>query len=196
MFPLALDLRGRAVLVLGGGTVGARKATQLLRHGASVTWQSDRFLVEAPEGLAAKVERPYAAGDLEGFLLVVAATNDGSVNDAIWAEARERATVCVVVDDRTRGDAAFMATVERGPVTVAVTTSGTAPALAQWVRDQVAAVLPSNLEAVALTLEAERAEVRAATGTSEGHDWRTRIEALVELPRATSGEEVGPHRDH
>jgi uroporphyrin-III C-methyltransferase/precorrin-2 dehydrogenase/sirohydrochlorin ferrochelatase len=137
------------------------------------------------------VHRPYAAGDAEGFLLVIAATNDGAVNDGVWAECRAQGTFCVVVDDRTRGDAAFAAISDHGPVRIAVSTGGHAPALAQWVRDRVASVMPENLGDVAYTLDEERAAVRAATGTSEGYDWRRRIEALVD----PSGEEASADRD-
>jgi len=179
MFPLIVDLTNRPVLVIGGGTIGCRKAAQLVAEGAAVTMLSDVFLGAIPEGVARVITRPYAPGDLEGYLFVVAATANGDVNDQIWAEARERSILCNVVDDLSRGDTYFAALHTQGPVRVAVTTSGTAPALAQVLRDRIAAVLPGNLAEVAATLEGERRAAQAERGTSEGIDWRPRINELL-----------------
>jgi siroheme synthase-like protein len=179
MFPLIVDLTNRPVLVIGGGTIGCRKAAQLVAEGAAVTMLSDVFLGAIPEGVATVITRPYAPGDLDGYLFVVAATANGPVNDQIWAEAQERNILCNVVDDLSRGDTYFAALHTQGPVRVAVTTSGAAPALAQVLRDRIAAALPGNLAEVAATLERERRSAQAAHGTSEGIDWRPRINELL-----------------
>ena len=86
-FPLFVDLRDRPVVVVGGGTVGLRRAEVLRDFGARVT-------VIAPalaRDLAGVTHlcRAYRAGDLTGAFLAVAATNDASVNDAVEAEARQ-----------------------------------------------------------------------------------------------------------
>jgi hypothetical protein len=99
--------------------------------------------------------------------------------DQIWAEAIERNILCNVVDDLSRGDTYFAALHTQGPVRVAVTTSGTAPALAQVLRDRIAHALPSNLAEVAAILEGERLAAQAEHGTSEGINWRPRIEELL-----------------
>ncbi len=179
MFPLIVDLTNRPVLVVGGGTIGLRKAAQLVAEGAAVTVLSDVFFGAIPQGLARVITRPYAPGDLEGYLFVVAATANGPVNDQIWAEAQERNILCNVVDDLSRGDTYFAALHTQGPVRIAVTTSGTAPALAQVLRDRIAAVLPGNLAEVAATLEGERRAAQAERGTSEGINWRPRIDELL-----------------
>ena len=179
MFPLIVNLTNRPVLVIGGGTIGCRKAAQLVAEGAAVTMLSDVFLGAIPEGVARVITRPYAPGDLEGYLFVVAATANGPVNDQIWAEAQERTILCNVVDDLTRGDTYFAALHTQGPVRVAVTTSGTAPALAQVLRDRIALMLPGNLAEVAAICEAERRAAQAERGTSEGIDWRPRINELL-----------------
>jgi uroporphyrin-III C-methyltransferase/precorrin-2 dehydrogenase/sirohydrochlorin ferrochelatase len=179
MFPLIVDLTNRPVLVIGGGTIGMRKAAQLIAEGARVTVLSDVFLANIPEGVATVITRPYLPGDLDGFLFVVAATANGPVNDQIWAEAIERNILCNVVDDLSRGDTYFAALHTQGPVRVAVTTSGTAPALAQALRDRIAHALPSNLAEVAAILEGERRAAQAEHGTSEGINWRPRIEELL-----------------
>lgn len=85
-FPLFLDLSGRSAVVVGGGTVGLRRARVLRRFGASVTVVSPR-LAKPGEGLR-HVPRAYREGDLAGAFLAVAATDDPAVNAAVGREAR------------------------------------------------------------------------------------------------------------
>lgn len=86
-FPLFIDLRGRAVVVIGGGVIGLRRAGVLRDFGAAVTVVSPT-LHEEMEGVV-HVPRTYRPGDLEGAFLAVAATDDAAVNDAVEAEARQ-----------------------------------------------------------------------------------------------------------
>ena len=86
-FPLFLDLSGRPAVVVGGGTVGLRRAKLLHRFGASVTGVSPR-LAEPVEDLR-HVPRGYQEGDLAGAFLAVAAANDPAVNAAVGREARQ-----------------------------------------------------------------------------------------------------------
>lgn len=85
-FPLFIDLTGRRAVVVGGGTVGRRRAEVLLRFGAEVTVVSPR-LSEPLEGVR-HIPRTYREGDLRGAFLVVAATDDSAVNAAVGREAR------------------------------------------------------------------------------------------------------------
>ncbi len=188
MLPVVVDLAGRPVLVIGGGRVGLRKAAQLVSEGARVTVLSPELLADVPDGVAAVLARRYEPGDLAGYLLVVSATGDPEANDAIVAEARGRGLLVNVVDDSKRSDFYFAALHRQGDVVVAVSTEGAAPALAQWVRDRIAASLPANLAEVAEQLRAERRSMRAAGGSTEGIDWRPAIE------RALGQEDDVPHR--
>lgn len=85
-FPLFIDLQGRAVVVIGGGAIGLRRAGVLRDFGAAVTVVSPT-LREEMEGVV-HVSRTYRPGDLEGAFLAVASTDDATVNDAVEAEAR------------------------------------------------------------------------------------------------------------
>ena len=87
-FPLFIDLTGRRAVVVGGGGVGLRRAEVLGQFGAEVTVISPRLA--GPLAGASYIPRAYCAGDLAGAFLVVAATDDGSVNAAVGREARER----------------------------------------------------------------------------------------------------------
>jgi siroheme synthase-like protein len=179
MLPLAFKLDALPVLVVGAGAVGVRKATQLLDAGAKVTILSEVFTAPLPEGVAQVIERRYRRGDLRGFWLVVSATGHSEVNDAIVDEAREEGIWLNVVDDPERSSFYFMALHRQGEVTVAVTTEGAAPALAQEIRTLVAARLPNNLSDVAATLRQERSAVHERGDSTEGVDWRTRIHELL-----------------
>lgn len=183
MFPLVAALEGRRVVVVGAGRVGARKATQLRAAGARVTVVASEVLAPLPEGVDL-VARPYRAGDLAGAALCVSATGDAAVDDLIVAEARDRRVWLNVVDDPVRSTFFFTAVHRAGDVVVSVSTEGAAPALAQWVRDLVARVLPANLGDVARHLRAERRDLHVAGESTEGRDWRARVVALVEDARA------------
>ena len=179
MLPLAFKFDDAPVLVIGAGKVGCFKARQLLDAGAQVTIISDAVLATLPEGVARFEQRRYRAGDLEGFWLVVAATGDPAVNDEIVREARERTIWLNVVDDPERSSFYFMALHRQGDVTVAVTTDGAAPALAQAIRTMAAERLPDNLGEVAATLRAERHAMHDDGASTENVDWRPRIRELL-----------------
>lgn len=85
-FPLFVDLAGKRAVVIGGGTVGLRRAEVLARFGAEVTVVSPA-LSRSPEGVR-HIPRAYAPGDLEGAFLAIAATDDPAANAAAGREAR------------------------------------------------------------------------------------------------------------
>ncbi|MGH3733411.1 MAG: precorrin-2 dehydrogenase/sirohydrochlorin ferrochelatase family protein [Acidimicrobiales bacterium] len=180
MLPLAFKVHDVEVLVIGAGEIGARKAAQLIEAGARVTVISEDVLSPLPKGVARLERRRYARGDLRGYLLVVSATGDTSVNDAIVEEAREERLWLNVVDDPDRSSFYFMALHRQGDVTVAVSTDGAAPALAQAVRSLVAESLPSNLAEVTITLRTERRQMHDSGESTEGVDWRPRIGELLD----------------
>jgi siroheme synthase-like protein len=177
--PLAFKLDGAPVLVIGAGVIGARKTQQLLDAGAVVTVISDDVSPHLPMGVAHVERRRYRHGDLHGFLLVVSATGDAKVNSEIADEARDQGVWLNTVDDPDRSTFFFTALHRDGEVTVSVTTNGAAPALAQYVRDLVAAALPTGLARVADDLRRERRRLHDDGVTTEGIDWRRRIEELV-----------------
>ena len=166
------------MLVVGAGAVGVRKARQLVEVGAKVTIVAEELLAPIPEGVRVQ-QRRYRPGDLRGFWLVVSATGDGAVNDEIVREAHDERVWLNVVDDPERCTFYFMALHRQGEVTIAVTTEGAAPALAQEIRTLAAERLPSNLGDVAATLREERRVVHERGDTTENLDWRARIRELL-----------------
>lgn len=190
MLPLAFKFDGAPVLVIGAGKVGSYKARQLLDAGAEVSVISEALFAPLPEGVRSVEQRRYRDGDTAGYWLVVAATGDPTVNDEIVREARERRIWLNVVDDPERSSFYFMALHRQGEVTVAVTTEGAAPALAQAIRTMAAERLPDNLGEVASTLRAERRALHDSGASTENLDWRSRIAEL--LGTAESSENSRP----
>jgi siroheme synthase-like protein len=180
MLPLAFKFDDRDVLVIGAGRVGVRKAVQLLEAGARVTLIAEEFLAPLPEGFVHVEHRRYRHGDLRGFWLVVSATGDAAVNDEIVKEANDERTWLNVVDDPERCNFYFMALHRQGDVTVAVTTEGAAPALAQEIRNLAAERLPSNLGEIAESLRNERRVLHESGVSTEGFDWSQRIRELLD----------------
>jgi precorrin-2 dehydrogenase/sirohydrochlorin ferrochelatase len=180
MLPLAFKFDGVPVLVIGAGRIGVRKAQQLVETGALVTIVSEELLAPLPEGVATVEKRRYRKGDVRGFHLVVSATGDPKVNDEIVAETREERIWLNVVDDPARSSFYFMALHRQGDVTIAVTTEGAAPALAQEIRTLAAQRLPTNLGEVAATLRDERQAVHDRGASTEDFDWRHRIRELLD----------------
>ncbi|MFC4439178.1 MULTISPECIES: precorrin-2 dehydrogenase/sirohydrochlorin ferrochelatase family protein [Natrialbaceae] len=144
MIPLLHDFADATVLVFGGGPVGARKARRFARE-AEVIVVSPEFADEAfggaelvraapePAAVASWIERIAPA-------LVVAATNDGAVNEAVVEAARERGCLVNRADrsgERDPGSVVVPATVREDPVVVSIATGGTAPALSKHLRQEL-----------------------------------------------------------
>ncbi|MGH3012881.1 MAG: precorrin-2 dehydrogenase/sirohydrochlorin ferrochelatase family protein [Gaiellaceae bacterium] len=151
-----LDLAGRSCLVVGAGEVGLEKARGVAECGAQVT-------VVAPEAVPGVAElgvewlpRPYEASDLDGRFLVVAATSDSSLNRRVFADAEARGLLCNVADVSELCSFILPAVHREGPIAVAVSTGGASPALAQLLRDRIAAQIGPETARLAQRLEALR----------------------------------------
>lgn len=163
MIPLYHDFTDETVLVFGGGSVGARKARRFARE-ATVVVVSPTF-TETDYGGAERVRAAPDPDDVPGWFertdpaLAVAATDDEAVNDAVAATATDRGVLRNRADrsgSRDAGSVVVPATVRDGDVTVAVSTSGTAPALSKELRRR----LESDFEGIG-DLAAVTADVRA-----------------------------------
>ena len=153
LFPAFLDLRDKAVVIVGGGEVAARKARAFERCGAHVT-------VVAPDLCAALEERVqrgavrhravrFAAEHLAGAELVVASTNDDRVNAAVALAARSAGIAVNVADDMELSSFVMASVIERGPLQVAISTSGASPALARRLRASLEGAIPEGYAALA-----------------------------------------------
>jgi siroheme synthase-like protein len=185
-YPVALDLRDRLCLVVGGGPVAEAKVEGLLAAGARVTVVSP----ELTEPLAAWaidgriIHRPheYRPDDLDGQQLVFSATDQREVTAAVSAEARRRGLWVNAADDPAFCDFLLPSVLRRGRLVVAVSTGGASPALAARVRrDLEAYFAPEYDELVELAAEV-RAELRSRAHRPGGVAWREAFDReLIEL---------------
>lgn len=165
MYPIALDLREKLIVVVGGGTIADRKVRGLLAAGA-------RVRVVAPaitEGIrdAARAgaielrERGFMAGDLAGALLVYTATGVAAVDAAVVAEAR---AASILVDDTTgvaQSDFSTPLAHRVGPLTFAIDTGGSSPSFALRLLGEVRARFDSRYGRAAETLARAREYTKA-----------------------------------
>ncbi len=145
-FPLMLDLKGRPVLLLGGGPETGAKLQALLEAGAQVTVlaEEDRFSLARleREGRIRWLRRGYREGDLEGFFLVVSHPEDKAIHPRVRAEAEQRRVFLVAVDDPQNASAILPAVLRRGELVAALSTSGAAPALAVRLKERLSVLFP------------------------------------------------------
>lgn len=180
--PVSLVLTGRPCLVVGGGSVALRKAASLLEAGGVLTMVAPHF-DEGAAGLDVRLERRlYERGEAARYHLVVTATGVPSVDGAVFEDA-ERAGVLINAADDPEHCTFILPAVHRiGPVSVAVSTDGHSPALAGWLRDQLALQLDADLGELAARLASLRGQLAAKGAPTSGRDWRALIGELHGAP--------------
>jgi uroporphyrin-III C-methyltransferase/precorrin-2 dehydrogenase/sirohydrochlorin ferrochelatase len=162
--PVFLNLKKRLCVVIGGGEVASRKISLLLNAGAQVT-------VFAPE-LAESLQRLVAEGkirheaqefrpeSLEGCTLAIAATDDIQVNRRVSEAAKARGIPVNVVDQPSLCTFIMPSIIDRSPVIVAVSTSGSSPVLARLIRARLETMIPAGYGRLARLVSAFRDKVK------------------------------------
>jgi precorrin-2 dehydrogenase / sirohydrochlorin ferrochelatase len=136
--PIFLAMERRRCVVVGGGDIAARKVAQLLAAQAQVTVISPRLVRElailAESAAITYHARKWERGDLRGFDLAFAATDDPGAHREIANEVRELGVMLNVADEPALCDFIAPAVVRRGDLQIAVSTSGASPAMAARIR--------------------------------------------------------------
>jgi len=191
LYPVNLVLTGRPCLVVGGGAVATRKVAGVLGAGAVVTVVAPA-IGSALRALPVRCEeRPYRRGEVDGYRLVITATDDPAVNRAVFEDAEAAGVWVNSADDPTNCSFILPAVLRRGPVTVSVGTGGHSPALATWLRDRIASEVGPEFEVLADVLAAERGVLLAAGETTEGLDWQKALDSgMLDLIRAGKVQEA------
>ena len=144
--PIFIQTKGRPCLVIGGGPVAIRKIGSLSRAGARVTVVCPKPTGElramAADDRIILCERHYRPEDLDGVILVVAATDDKGVNRRISRHCRDRALPVNIVDDPALCSFIMPSIIDRSPVIVAISTGGSAPVLARLLRARLETLIP------------------------------------------------------
>lgn len=147
--PLFADIKDRDCLIVGGGRVAERRVLLLGRAGAKLTVvapEPSRELERlADEGAIRLARRAFDTEPLDGYWLIVAATDDSELNAAVAAAAHRARRLCNVVDDAELSTFIMPAIVDHDPVTIAISSAGKSPVLARWVKGVIETVLPVRL---------------------------------------------------
>jgi len=165
LFPLFADLRGRRVLVVGGGTVAVRKVEALHDTGAIVRVGAPALApalaAQAVDGRIEHLAGVFDAAWLDGAWLVIAATDDAAVNRAVADAGEARGIWVNVVDDAALARVHLPARVERGPLQIAISSGGGAPMLARLVRERLETQFDESFGALAELLARHRQRIVA-----------------------------------
>jgi uroporphyrin-III C-methyltransferase / precorrin-2 dehydrogenase / sirohydrochlorin ferrochelatase len=163
-FPIFLSLHDRPVLVVGGGEAAARKVELLLSAGARVSLIADTVVGEIAQliadGRISWAGRSFDDDDLAGMALVIAATDDEALAARISHAAQQRSLPVNIVDRPALSSFIMPAIVDRAPITIAISTGGTAPALARRIRAEIERALPAAIGRLARFAEIFREQVR------------------------------------
>jgi precorrin-2 dehydrogenase len=148
LFPLFLKLEGKLVVVVGGGAIAEGKIEGLVSAGARVRVIAPQVTQQIAEWVRFRrvewLPKEFAAGDLEGATLVVAATSTPGVNKAVFTEAESRNILCNAVDDIENCHFYYGSIVQRGDLQIAISTNGKSPALAQRLRKELEEQYPAD----------------------------------------------------
>ncbi|RJX83553.1 siroheme synthase CysG [Pseudomonas sp. LS-2] len=144
--PLFHNLRGARVLVVGGGEIALRKSRLLADAGAVLRVVAPEIGTELRELIGSsggeQILRGYSEADLNGCVLIIAATDDEPLNAQVSADARQRGVPVNVVDAPALCSVIFPAIVDRSPLVIAVSSGGDAPVLARLIRAKMESWIP------------------------------------------------------
>jgi uroporphyrin-III C-methyltransferase/precorrin-2 dehydrogenase/sirohydrochlorin ferrochelatase len=144
-YPIYLDLRNRDCLVVGGGPIATGKVAGLIDAGARVTVvaleASDAIARWHEQGVIEWHRRAFVSEDIAPAFMVIAATADGALNAQVYQLANMQQRIANAVDDLDNCNFIAPAIARNGAIQVAVSTSGTSPALAKQLRDHIQCIL-------------------------------------------------------
>ena len=181
-FPAFLKLRNQPVLLVGGGTAALAKARLLAAAGARLRVVAPEIdpVFESLRGQMTLIPRAFHGSDLSGVALVFSATGDAGMDGYVAASAGAQSIPVNVVDRPELCTFLVPSIVNRGSVTVAISSDGASPVLTRRLREQIERLLPANLDRLADFLGSFRAAVRAKVG---GFDARRRLwEEVIDGP--------------
>ena len=186
LYPIFVEAKGRRVLVIGGGNVGAEKVRGLLNAEADITLVSPELLPELREhaeaGRIAHIARAYREADLDGgYEFVMVATDDGAINAEVAAAGKRRGIWVNAADDPANCDFILPAVVRKGKITLAASTAGTSPALARRLREELEDYLTEDMPALADLLAEVRQEIRRLGIKVESDTWQHAIDGHLRV---------------
>lgn len=178
-YPIYVELQNKPVLVVGGGTVAYRKVKTLLEHGAIVRIVSPKLHPELNE-LVDDVrcvwnEKEYSSDDLQDAVLVFSCTEIEDVNSAVARNANEAFRLINVVDDPEKCTFIVPSILERGDLSIAVSTGGSSPIVARQIRAELEEQYGDPYKEYLLLLKSWRKEVKAQLAAEQKERFWNRV---------------------
>ena len=185
-YPVFIELRDRRCLVIGGGDEAQRKVEGLLAADGRVdiispTLTPDLQRFVDGKTIASWQQREYRDGDVEGYEVVMVATDDGEVNAQVSAEGKRRRVWVNSADDTENCDFILPAVIRKGNITLAASTSGTSPALARRLREELEAYLTEDMPALAELLAEVRNDLRSRGIKPDVQVWQDAIDEQLRV---------------
>lgn len=163
LLPIFVDIKDKPCLLVGGGKVAARKLNMLCKAEARVTVIALELCSNAKalcEKYSVDVQtREFVDADISNQRLIIAASNDSSLNKHISEMAKQKDILVNVADDFTQGDVVLPSVIDRDPIQIAVTTGGASPVLARMLRSNLERCTPAVYGKLATLVEKYRGQV-------------------------------------
>jgi len=160
-FPMFIDMKNLKVLVVGGGNIATEKLEKLIEFTKEITVIASEVCIEAhtfiQDHRLTIYQRGYREGDIEGFDIVIVATDTVDLHKAIYEESRGSRILVNSVDDTAYCDFIFPSYVKKDDLTVAFSTGGASPAFAKHIRRHFEKILPNSVGVFLQKMKALRA---------------------------------------
>jgi len=178
-YPIYVEMQNKPVLVVGGGTVAFRKVKTLLDHGAIVRIVSPKLLPELEELVDFErctwKEKEYTSDDLEDAILVFSCTEDEKVNGTVAKHTRDALRLINVVDDPEKCTFIVPSILERGDLSIAVSTGGSSPIVAHQIRAELEERYGDEYKEYLSLLKSFRKEVKSRLSTAQKEKFWDRV---------------------
>jgi precorrin-2 dehydrogenase/sirohydrochlorin ferrochelatase len=148
-FPVFIKFDNKKVLIIGGGKIAYRKLKYLLEFTDKITVISNEYIKEVSELIESNslssTKRNYKTEDSKGFDIVIAAVDNIKLQESIYKETREYKCLYSCVDIQEYCDFIFPSYIKRGDLTIAISTSGSSPAMAKHLKIWLDKIIPSSI---------------------------------------------------
>ena len=162
-FPMFIDFSDKKILVVGGGNIATEKLEKLVDFTKEITVITKELSLECNELIKKHCltlyHRGYKAGDIDGFDIVIVATNTQDLHREIYEESRSKHILVNSVDNTKYCDFIFPSYIKRDDLTIAFSTSGASPAFAKHLRRYFEAIIPDGVEEFLAKLKRLRSEM-------------------------------------
>lgn len=182
--PIFLNLQQQTCLVVGGGATATRKVELLLQAHATVRVVAPQLSATltawTDAGQVSYAARPFQVDDLQGCALVIAATNNKTVNAMVSEQAKMRQIPVNVVDQPELCSFIMPSIIDRSPVQIAISTGGASPVLARLLRTKLEALIPAAYGRLASFIASYRDRVKTQLAAHQRRGfWETVLQGSI-----------------